>query len=121
MAFKENEIVAKQEEVCLKYGADFLSAPFNSIIGVALDTFTEESKPVNGLRHPSGSPNGNGWYIWAGEYSSDTDFFKPVHINHLLEIYPQALKYLGLAPGWRFLLGDNNYEDVWFDADLLNI
>jgi hypothetical protein len=28
-------------------------------------------------------------------------------------------RYLGLAPGWRFLIGEDGYEDVWFDPDLL--
>jgi hypothetical protein len=27
-------------------------------------------------------------------------------------------KYLGLAPGWRFLIAPG-YEDVWFDEILL--
>jgi len=30
------------------------------------------------------------------------------------------MKYLGLAPGWRFLVAPN-YEDVWEDYDLLKI
>jgi hypothetical protein len=30
------------------------------------------------------------------------------------------MKYLGLAPGWRFLVAPG-YKDVWFDAKLLNI
>ena len=121
MIFTENELISKQNEICLKYGADFLSAPFNFIIGVSLDTFEAELKPINGLRHrPAGTDNA-GWYLWAGEYSANDDFFKPLHINHLFEIYPEVIKYLGLAPGWRFLIGDNDYEDVWFDISLLNI
>ena len=54
--------------------------------------------PVNGLRHwPEGDTSG--WYIWAGEYSEDPDFFKPLHIEHLMEWCPWVEKYLGLAPG----------------------
>ena len=29
----------------------------------------------------------------------------------------QIKKYLGLAPGWRFLIA-GDYEDVWFDERL---
>lgn len=76
--------------------------------------------PINGLRHP---PEGDttGWYIWAGEeLSTATDFFVPLHVVHLDEWCPGAIPYLGLPPGWRFLIADG-YEDVWFDPSLLDI
>lgn len=74
--------------------------------------------PINGLRHfPEG--NTTGWYIWTGEYSAAPDFFKPMHLFHLQEYYPELLKYLGLPPGNRFLIDDKGYEDVWFDEGLL--
>lgn len=62
-----------------------------------------------------------GWYIWAGEeFSTDPDFFVPLHVKHLNEWCPVVLKYLSLAPGWRFLV-TNDYEDVWQDKSLLDI
>lgn len=75
---------------------------------------------MNGLRHP---PQGDtvGWYIWAGEeLSQEPDFFQPRHVEHLNEWCPAVISYLGLAPGWRFLLA-NDYEDVWYDESLLDI
>jgi hypothetical protein len=74
--------------------------------------------PVNGLRHP---PKGDttGWYLWGGaDITDDPDFFKPLHVEHLSDWCPEALKYLGLPPGWRFLIA-GDYEDVWYDASLL--
>ena len=59
-----------------------------------------------------------GWYIWAGEYSDAADFFVPLHAAHLAEWAPLAVKYLALAPGWRFIVTDT-YEDVWYDEILL--
>jgi len=45
----------------------------------------------------------------------------PLHAGHaILEAMPFA-KLLGLAPGWRFLIGENGYLDVWFDPDLLDV
>lgn len=108
-----------QREVCRKFGADYKSAPPNLKIGIAQNV-KEGIAPINGLRH---SPEGDatGWYIWAGEELSDEpDFFKPLHVEHLDEWYPQIKKYLGLAPGWRFLIA-GDYEDVWFDEALLNL
>jgi hypothetical protein len=31
------------------------------------------------------------------------------------------VKFLGLPPGFRFLIGENNYEDVWEDKSLLEV
>jgi len=50
----------------------------------------------------------------------DPDFFVPLHVEHLDEWCPGAVKYLGLAPGWRFLFAEG-YEDVWEDTELLDI
>ena len=75
--------------------------------------------PINGLRHKLEGDT-TGWYIWAGEeFSFDNDFFLPLHLEHFITKYPTVIKYLGLAPGWRFLIADN-YEDVWEDTSLLN-
>lgn len=77
-------------------------------------------QPLNGLRHPE--QNGTcGWYLWAGEELSEaSDFFEPVHIEHVGERCPEVLPYLGLAPGWRFLIA-NGHEDVWYDPSLLDV
>ena len=78
------------------------------------------SSPINGLRHPPAADT-TGWFIWGGEQlSEEPDFFQPLHVGHLLELLPGVSRYLGLAPGWRFLLADDR-EDLWFDPALLDI
>jgi hypothetical protein len=74
--------------------------------------------PINGLRHP---PAGRscGWYIWAGaELSSADDLFESRHLDHIGPVGRSILPYLDLPPGWRFLIAPD-YEDVWFDEELL--
>ena len=44
----------------------------------------------------------------------------PRHVSHLRDRLPEVEQYLGLAPGWRFLITPD-YEDVWFDESLLNV
>lgn len=61
----------------------------------------------------------SGWYIWCGDLSEADDFFSPLHVEHLKEYLPAVVEYLDLPPGYRFLIDDANYEDVWFDASLL--
>ena len=109
----------EQRKICQKYSSDYVDAPDDLKVGIS-ENVRDGVVPINGLRHP---PEGDtsGWYIWAGEqYSDAADFFKPLHIEHLDEWNPLIKKYLGLAPGWRFLV-TKDYEDVWFDEALLDV
>ena len=111
-------MIKQQIEVCQKYNAAFVESPSTFKVGISFNVKKGEF-PINGMRHPI--ENGTtGWYIWAGDYSSDPDFFQPLHVEHIKEWNPLIEKYLGLAPGWRFLITPN-YEDVWEDLSLLDI
>ena len=108
-----------QQKVCEKYGVPYCPAEPSSKLGVA-DNVTQALLPINGLRHPETHLT-NGWYIWAGEtFSTEPDFFKPLHIEHIQEWCPLAERFLALPPGYRFLVS-LDYEDVWFDRSLLDI
>lgn len=106
-----------QEGVCRRLNVACESPTSHSKIGVEKDMNTKKY-PLNGLRHyPVGETNG--WYIWSGgEVSPRSDFFEPVHTFHICEELPEIYKYLGLPPGWRFLVA-GDHEDLWFDAQLL--
>ena len=111
--------VEVQKKVCKKYKVPFFECLNNSKVGIAHNVKTG-LLPINGLRHP---PQGDttGWFIWAGEEPSDKpDFFVPLHVEHLKNWCPSVIKFLGLPPGWRFLVADK-YEDVWEDLSLLKI
>ena len=113
------DIAQEQKEFCHKYGVEYHSLDLGLKIGIA-DNFFSNLLPLNGLRHPQDYST-CGWFLWAGEELSDAeDFFKPVHLYHLAERKPNLMKYLSLPPGWRFLIA-GDYEDVWFDASLLEI
>jgi hypothetical protein len=110
---------AEQLEICKKYGVSPCDASPRSKAGVAANV-ASDVVPVNGLRHIPVEDT-SGWYVWAGEeLSPDSDFFRPVHIEHLSEMRPEVIKYLGLPPGWRFLIA-GDYEDVWYDESLLSV
>lgn len=105
--------------MCKKYHAEIFPVSDVSKVGVADNVRQKDLYPVNGLRHhPEGDTNG--WYIWAGEDFSDAeDFFLPLHTVHLQTLRPEVIPFLALSPGYRFLIGENGYEDVWFDETLL--
>ena len=104
--------------VCERWNVTYTPTHEDQKVGVA-ENVRDGIYPINGLRHePVGDTSG--WYIWAGEkLSQDDSFFQPLHAEHLDEWCPDVEKYLGLAPGWRFLIAPG-YEDVWFDASLLS-
>lgn len=114
-----NEVDLEQMSVCARHGAPWVPAPSDLKVGIARNV-RSGLKPLNGMRHlPAGDTTG--WYIWSGEeLSSDPDFFVPLHVDHLSSWCPDALKFLGLPPGWRFLT-DGAYVDVWEDPSLLNV
>jgi len=114
-----SNVLQTQRDVCERFGASFLESADNLRVGVSRNVGSGLF-PVNGLRHPPDSGT-TGWFIWAGEeLSSDPLFFESIHVSHLKERCPEVLPYLGLTPGWRFLLAPS-YEDVWYDESLLKI
>lgn len=112
------EVEEQQRAFCREQEHDYTASAPSSKVGFAMQT--QGQLPINGLRHP---PQGetNGWYIWCGEeLSSDPDFFSPLHTRHLIERCPAALKFLGLPPGFRFLVA-GDYVDVWYDPSIIKM
>jgi hypothetical protein len=100
----------RQEAFCARFGVQPVRAPAFSQVGIAFNV-REGLQPIKGLRtKPEGDTNG--WYISAvEEWSDDPQFFAPLHIEHLEIWCPQAIPYLQLPPGWRFLVAPG-HEDV---------
>ena len=112
-----SNLIAQQKEICLRFGAEYELAAAGLMLGISRN-FLSGVLPLNGLRHLQEGQS-CGWFLWAGEEFSDApDFFEVWHVHHLLERRPDVAKYLGLAPGWRFLVA-GDFEDVWFDSKLI--
>jgi hypothetical protein len=110
--------VQLQKNLCAKYKVTYLASPNDKKVGISLSA-KERHYPINGLRLKP-EENATGWFIWGGngEAPTDPDFFQSLHVEHLDEWCSDVLPYLGLPPGWRFLIAPN-HEDVWFDPSLL--
>ncbi|WP_321809645.1 MULTISPECIES: hypothetical protein [unclassified Burkholderia] len=112
-----SNLTETQREVCERFNAPFFGCDMNLKVGISRNV-KEGIRPLNGLRLEPDSTT-CGWYIWAGEeFSESPDFFVPLHALHLSDWAPLVIPYLGLPPGWRFLITEE-YEDVWEDSDLL--
>ncbi len=108
-------LISRQKALCDKYGAEYSPISNYSFLSISKG-FDPKSFPINGLRHSE--MKSSGWFIWSGDYSDSDDFFETIHAHHMNDICDSVIKYLALAPGWRFLF-DNDYEDVWYDPDLI--
>jgi len=104
-----------QENICQRFDAEYRPPKASQKVGISLGSL--ENLPLHAVRL---SPeNGtSGWYIYGCEYSTDADFYQPLHVARLVERCPHIVPYLALPPGWRVLLAPD-YEDVWFDGELL--
>jgi hypothetical protein len=109
-------MISEQIQICKKFGSEFIESSALMKIGISKN-IEDNFWPIHGLRHEINGDT-TGWYIWRGEYSADPDFFMPIHTSHITEVCPRVIKYLGLAPGWRFLILES-YEDVWQDKSLI--
>ncbi|TOP30679.1 hypothetical protein CGH19_15505 [Vibrio parahaemolyticus] len=108
---QEEELDSQFQDVAKEY------PNAGSKLGIALSTVNQT--PINGMRvEPENGTNG--WYIWCGEdLSTNADFFEPLHVEHIVKYLPQVQAYLGLPPGYRFLIDNNGYEDIRYDSSLL--
>lgn len=99
----------QQKGVCDKFSASYQPCDLNLKVGVSRNV-KDGIQPIHGLRVKE-EHGTSGWYIWAGDWSDDPDFFVPVHGVHLSERADIVMPYLGLPEGWRFLVAED-YEDV---------
>ncbi len=107
--------IEPQKVICEKSNSKWKPISNKLKIGISENLLSD---PLNGIRHPKEGTT-SGWYIWSGEMGTNDDFFKPICAEHLLQIRPEIIKYLGLDIGFRFLIDKNGYEDVWYDEKLL--
>lgn len=109
--------IAKQKEICRKYGSNW--KPINKKLNIGISENLDLST-LNGSRHKT-KKGEVCWFIWSGEYSEDDKFFQPICAEHLMQRIPKLIDYLGLDAGFRFLITEKGYEDVWFDEKLLEM
>ena len=113
------DIISLQKEICEKYNAEFMPADLDLFVAIA-DNVNGDSFPIHGLRLRS-SGHSSGWYIWAGDdFLEDPDFFKPVHGKHLIDRCPQAVKFLALPPGYRFVVDKEGNAAAHFGSGLVD-
>ena len=105
-------------QVCQRLGVETIEPRSGTKLGIALATVG--LSPINGLRHTPTEETKRGYLGCGNDYSTEADFFSPVHVEHVSEYLPQIEDYLNLPPGYRFMIDNSNLEDIWFDSSLLH-
>ncbi len=74
------ELLQQQLDVCRRFGSEFVTAPNEKKVGLAIKTMAKS--PIFGVRLPV-THDTTGWYIHAGESSKDADFYPPCALRTL--------------------------------------
>lgn len=109
------DFVEEQKLVCEEFDSRYVKVNETDLVAIAKQTLKKE--PIVGLRKKPDAENVS-WFIYGGELEDGEDFFDVVSVKELEDIFPDAIPYLALEEGFRFMIDADEYEDVW-KADLL--
>ena len=109
------DFVEEQKLVCEEFDSRYIKVNETDLVAIAKHTLTKE--PIVGLRKKPDAENVS-WFIYGGELEDGEDFFDVVSVKELEDIFPDAIPYLALEEGFRFMIDVDEYEDVW-KADVL--
>lgn len=104
-------LIEIQQFVCQKFNSKFVPPTENEMVALAISSLGEI--PITGIRNVLEANENISWFFYCGEFSEDKDFFKPIHISHLKDYLPEVMQYLALEEGFRFVIDNDGYEDVW--------
>ena len=104
------DFVEEQKLVCEEFDSRYIKVNETDLVAIAKQTLTKE--PIVGLRKKPDAEN-VAWFIYGGELEEGEDFFDVVSVQELEDIFPDAIPYLALEEGFRFMIDADEYEDVW--------
>ncbi len=104
------DFIEEQKLVCEEFDSCYIKVNETDLIAIAKQTLTKE--PIVGLRKKPDDEN-VAWFIYGGELEEGEDFFDIVTVKELEDIFPDAIPYLALEEGFRFMIDADEYEDVW--------
>lgn len=103
LSLEQRELTARfKTGLSIPYGSDLYSSDFGLATG----------RPVR-LYRDTPTPGHSGWFIQSDRFTGAADQLRKEHLYHLVARRRELVKYLGLRPGWRVDLTDD--ERVWFE------
>lgn len=111
--FGLNELIAEQKLLCEEFGSAYIEVTGDDVVAVAVKSLAQD--PLVGIRKKTADQVS--WYIYAGELKEGIDDFETMTVRELQDILPEVLPYLALDVGYRFMIDEDDYEDVWKEGD----
>ena len=105
------ELISEQKLLCEEFESSYIKVSGDDVVAVAVNTLNQE--PIVGIRKKPEPEENVSWFIYGGEMGKGEDFFETMTVRELQDILPEALPYLALAEGFRFMIDREDYEDVW--------
>ena len=105
------ELISEQKLLCEEFESSYIKVSGDDVVAVAVNTLNQE--PIVGIRKNPEPEENVAWFIYGGEMGEGEDFFETMTVRELQDILPEALPYLALAEGFRFMIDREDYEDVW--------
>lgn len=105
------ELISEQKLLCEEFESSYIKVSGDDVVAVAVNTLNQE--PIVGIRKKLEPEENVAWFIYGGEMGEGEDFFETMTVRELQDILPEALPYLALAEGFRFMIDREDYEDVW--------
>ena len=105
------DFIEEQKLVCEEFDSAYIKVNEDDVVAVAKQTLDKELI-VEKKKKPETDENVC-WFIYGGELEEGEDFFETMTVKALEEILPEAIPYLALETGFRFMIDRDDYEDVW--------
>ncbi len=105
------DFIEEQKLVCEEFDSAYIKVKEDDVVAVAKQTLDKE--PIVGLRKKPETDENVCWFIYGGELEEGEDFIETMTVKALEEILPEAIPYLALETGFRFMIDRDDYEDVW--------
>ena len=105
------DFIEEQKLVCEEFDSVYVKVNEDDVVAVAKHTLDQE--PIVGLRKKPEPGENVSWFIYGGELGEGQDFFETMTVKELEEILPDAIPFLALETGFRFMIDRDDYEDVW--------
>ena len=106
------ELIAEQKLLCEEFDSAYVKVNPDDEVAIAIQTLDKD--PIVGIRKKPEAGSKVAWYIYGGELAEgEENLFEIVSVTKLLEIFPDVLPYLALEEGFRFMIDQDEYEDVW--------
>ncbi|WP_228714933.1 immunity protein Imm33 domain-containing protein [Acinetobacter pullicarnis] len=108
---KLQDLIDEQKLLCEEFDSAYIEVKGDDLVAVALQSIKQE--PIVGIRKKPIPGESVAWYIYGGELQTKDEDFEIMSIKELQDILPEVLPYLALDHGYRFMIDQDDYEDVW--------